>query len=135
MEQNLSEAMFGSAFKDRAFPVYAAMRERGPVTRTTLPSGEAFGLVTRYAECLELLKDDERFANDPARAMTEEEYAALFQQATQGLTPEQQAFAAETDEILSRNLLGVDPPDHSRLRRLVAIPFTPKYIEGLRPRV
>jgi cytochrome P450 len=135
MEQDLGAAMFDAAFKARAFPVYAAMRERGPVTRVALPSGEAFCLVTRYAECLEVLKDHERFANDPAHALTEEEYAELFQRATEGLTPEQQAFAAETDEILSRNLLAVDPPDHSRLRRLVAIPFTPKFIEGLRPRV
>ena len=135
MEQDLGAAMFDAAFKARAFPVYAVMRERGPVTRVSLPSGEAFCLVTRYAECVELLKDHERFANDPAHALTEEEYAALFQRATEGLTPEQQAFAAETDEILSRNLLAVDPPDHSRLRRLVAIPFTPKFIEGLRPRV
>jgi cytochrome P450 len=135
MEQDFGAAMFDAAFRERAFPVYAAMRERGPVTRVALPNGESFCLVTRYTECLELLKDHERFANDPAHALTEEEYAALFQQATERLTPEQQAFAAETDEILSRNLLAVDPPDHSRLRRLVAIPFTPKYIEGLRPRV
>ena len=44
-------------------------------------------------------------------------------------------MAAQVDEILGRNLLSVDPPDHSRLRRLVAIPFTPKYVDGLRPRI
>jgi cytochrome P450 len=135
MEQELGAAMFGSAFKARAFPVYAAMREHGAVARMALPNGESFCLVTRYAECLELLKNHERFANDPAKAMTEEEYDALFAQITEKLTPEQREFVAQTDEILSRNLLAVDPPDHARLRRLVAIPFTPKYIEGLRPRV
>ncbi len=135
MEQDLGAAMFGSEFKARAFPVYASMRQSGPVVRVALPSGESFCLVTRYAECLELLKEHERFANDPANALSEEEYAALFQQVAEGLTPEQQEFLAQTDEILSRNLLAVDPPDHSRLRRLVAIPFTPKYIEGLRARV
>lgn len=135
MEQDLGDAMFGSEFKARAFPVYAAMRERGPVTRVELPHRESFCLVTRYAECLELLKEHERFANDPANSLSEEEYAVLFQQVAKGLTPEQQEFLAQTDEILSRNLLAVDPPDHSRLRRLVAIPFTPKYIEGLRARV
>ena len=135
MEHEPGAAMFGAAFKARAFPVYAGMREKGPVSRVSLPSGETLVLVTRYAECLEMLKDHERFANDPGNALTDDEYATLFEQATAGLTPEQQAFAAETDEILSRNLLAVDPPDHSRLRRLVAIPFTPKYIEGLRPRV
>ncbi len=135
MEQDLGAAMFDAAFKARAFPVYAAMRDRGPVARIALPSGDAFCLVTRYAECLELLKDHQRFANDPIHALTEEEYDALFQQLTLQLTPEQREFAEQTDEILSRNLLAVDPPDHSRLRRLVAIPFTPKYIEGLRSRV
>ncbi|MBA2598050.1 MAG: cytochrome P450 [Chloroflexota bacterium] len=135
MESDFGAAMFGSAFKAHAFPAYAALREKGPVTRVNLRSGEAIWFVTRYAEAVELLKDHDRFANDPANAMTEDEYAQLFQQATIGLTPEQQEFAAQTDEILSRNLLAIDPPDHSRLRRLVAIPFTPKFIEGLRPRI
>jgi cytochrome P450 len=100
-----------------------------------LPTGEPIWFVTRYAEVVAMLKDDERFANDPSNALTEDEYAQLFQQATEHLTVEQQEMAAQTDEILRRNLLAVDPPDHSRLRRLVAIPFTPKFIEGLRTRV
>jgi cytochrome P450 len=135
VEQGAGETLFSSDFKARAFPVYAAMREQGPVARVDLPSGDAIWLVTRYPVAVELLKDDERFANDPESALSEEEYAQLFQQAVEDLTPEQQEMAAQTDEILSRNLLAVDPPDHSRLRRLVAIPFTPKFIEGLRPRI
>jgi cytochrome P450 len=127
--------MFSADFKARAFTVYAAMREKGPITRVALPNGESIWFVNRYAEAVEFLKDDERFANDPTNALTDEEYVQLFQQAVEGLTPEQQELAAQTDEILSRNLLAVDPPDHSRLRRLVAIPFTPKFIEGLRPRI
>jgi cytochrome P450 len=135
VEQESSTAMFSADFKERAFPIYAAMREKGPITSITLPTGEPIWFVTRYAEVLAMLKDDERFANDPSSALTDEEYAQLFQEATEHLTPEQQEMAAQTDEILRRNLLAVDPPDHSRLRRLVAIPFTPKFIEGLRPRV
>jgi cytochrome P450 len=135
VEQESSAAMFSADFKERAFTAYAAMREKGPVAGVTLPTGEPIWFVTRYVEVLALLKDDERFANDPSSALTEEEYVQLFQQATEHLTVEQQQMAAQTDEILRRNLLAVDPPDHSRLRRLVAIPFTPKYIEGLRPRV
>jgi cytochrome P450 len=127
--------MFSADFKERAFTVYAAMRENGPVASVTLPAGEPIWFVTRYAEVLAMLKDNERFANDPSNALTEEEFVQLFQQATAHLTDEQQQMAAQTDEILRRNLLAIDPPDHSRLRRLVAIPFTPKYIEGLRPRI
>ena len=135
MEQESGAALFSADFKERAFQAYAAMREKGPVASVTLPTGEPIWFVTRYAEAVVFLKDDERFANDPSSALTEEEYAQLFQQATEHLSVEQQQMAAQTDEILRRNLLAVDPPDHSRLRRLVAIPFTPKYIEGLRPRV
>jgi cytochrome P450 len=135
VEQEPGATMFSAEFKERAFKAYAAMREKGPVAGVTLPTGGPIWFVTRYAEAMALLKDDERFVNDPSNALTEEEYALLFQQATEHLTDEQQQMAAQTDEILRRHLLGVDPPDHSRLRRLVAIPFTPKYIEGLRPRV
>jgi cytochrome P450 len=135
VEQESGAALFSADFKERAFQAYAAMREKGPVASVTLPSGEPIWFVTQYAEAVAFLKDDERFANDPSSALTEEEYAQLFQQATEHLSVEQQQMAAQTDEILRRNLLAVDPPDHSRLRRLVAIPFTPKYIEGLRPRV
>lgn len=35
----------------------------------------------------------------------------------------------------SKTMLTVDEPDHRRLRLLVAKAFTPRYIEGLRPRV
>jgi len=135
VEQESGATMFSAEFKERAFKVYAAMREKGPVAGVTLPTGEPIWFVTRYAEAMALLKDDERFANDPSNALTEEEYVQLFQQATEHLTDEQQQMAAQTDEILRRHLLAVDPSDHSRLRRLVAIPFTPRYIEGLRARV
>lgn len=44
----------------------------------------------------------------------------------------------EQDPILAsifQNMLTVDPPDHSRLRRLVSKAFTPRMIEQLRPRI
>ncbi len=40
------------------------------------------------------------------------------------------------DEVREdRSMLNVDPPDHTRLRRLVSKAFTPRVIEALRPRV
>ena len=135
MDQQFGASMFGAEFKERAFPIYAAMRAQGPVARVPMPDGRHLLLLTRYDEASEFLKDHERFVNDPLHAMTEDEYAQLFDEITEGLTPEQQELAERTDRILGRHLLSVDPPDHSRLRRLVAIPFTPRYIEGLRSRI
>ncbi|MEA3077103.1 MAG: hypothetical protein QOF60_2011 [Actinomycetota bacterium] len=40
-----------------------------------------------------------------------------------------------TESRSSRAMLNLDPPDHTRLRRLVSKAFTPRVIEGLRPRV
>ncbi len=62
MEPGLGAAMFGSEFKAHTFPMYATMRDKGPVTRVNLPSGEAIWFVTRHAEAVALLKDD-----DPSR--------------------------------------------------------------------
>src|SRR6185295_5535972 len=38
-------------------------------------------------------------------------------------------------EAIMRNLLMLDAPDHTRLRRLVVKAFTPRLVESLRPRV
>src|SRR5438034_924898 len=35
----------------------------------------------------------------------------------------------------ARHVLTVDPPDHTRLRRLLSVAFTPRRVEVLRPRV
>jgi cytochrome P450 len=37
--------------------------------------------------------------------------------------------------LMRRTLLFTDPPDHARLRRLVSRAFTPRTVEGLRPRI
>src|SRR5262249_50888845 len=41
----------------------------------------------------------------------------------------------ETFQLLIQNMLGADPPDHTRLRGLVSKAFTPRMIEQLRPRI
>ena len=42
---------------------------------------------------------------------------------------------ATFDPTLRANMLSSDPPDHTRLRRLVMKAFTPRRIDGLRPRI
>jgi cytochrome P450 len=85
------------------------------------------------------------FFNRPLWLVTdyEEGSRALLDRAmtvdmTSVLTPEQLAQMPETPEVfqpLRRNILTVDPPEHTRLRKLVQPSFTASAIEKLRPRI
>jgi nocardicin N-oxygenase len=95
-------------------PMFARLRATEPVSRIRLPYGGEGWLLTRYADNRALLTDS-RFSR-----------AAAVGPDSPRLTVEPAGGSAMT--IL-------DPPEHTRLRRLVAPAFTARRIEGLRPRV
>lgn len=102
---------------------YAAMREEGPVRRLRLASGMPVWLITRHAEARAAFADV-RLSKDFRRAKE--------------VVNEQ--LPAEADrrtfvDSLAGHMLNQDPPDHTRLRKLVAKGFTAKRVEALRPRV
>jgi len=88
---------------------YALVREATPY----LDSGFGVEFVTRHAECTRILSET---------LWSHRDEADLFH-------PE----AAKAD--LPTSFLWMDPPDHTRLRRLVSRAFTPKSVTDLRPRV
>jgi cytochrome P450 len=106
-----------AAHKADAHRVYDRLREDMPVCQVMLPTREQAWLVARYDDVSNLLKD-QRFAKDPANAMTPEQLAR------HRLPPK--LFAP-----LMRNMLGMDDPDHARLKKLVQAGFTPKRIQTL----
>jgi cytochrome P450 len=107
----------GHAHKSASHAVYARLRVERPVCNVSLAGGEQAWLVTRYEDVSRLLKDD-RFAKDPANAMTPE-MLKRQRRVPSFLLP------------LTRNMLGLDDPDHARLKRLVVSAFTPKRMELL----
>lgn len=108
-------------FKANPYPYYARLRAEAPVSRVTLPTREPAWLITRYDDAALVLKD-ERFVKDTTNAMSPEQAAG-------------QPWFRKAFKALKRNLLDIDPPDHTRLRSLVHKAFTPRLIEQMRDRV
>ncbi|WP_309888601.1 cytochrome P450 [Archangium sp.] len=113
---------FGSQrFKANPFPYYARLREEAPVFRMLAPGNEPAWLVTRYEDVNQVLKHA-RLSKDRFGSMTPEQAARM-------------PWFVKFFKPLMQNMLGRDPPDHSRLRSLVHKAFTPRLIERLRSRV
>ncbi|MFB7632977.1 cytochrome P450 [Streptomyces sp. NPDC056149] len=98
---------------DDPYAACAALREAGPVHRITGTDGQPAWLVTRY--------DDVRGALADPRLSLDKRHAAPGSYRGFALPP-----------ALDANLLNMDPPDHTRIRRLVAQAFTPRRIDALR---
>ncbi|MEU8698450.1 cytochrome P450 [Streptomyces sp. NPDC048680] len=114
--------LFTWEFATDPYPAYAWLREHSPVHRTTLPSGVEAWLVTRYADAKQALADA-RLSKNPAHH-AEPAHA-------KGRT----GIPGERKAELMTHLLNIDPPDHTRLRRLVSKAFTPRRIAEFEPRV
>ncbi|HWS36973.1 MAG TPA: cytochrome P450 [Actinoplanes sp.] len=108
-------------FTDQKFindphPAYADLRRSGPVRRVALPSGLNAWLVTRYEDARRVLADPRLTKAMPVTGVS-----------AGGQPP--------LTAAISQHMLAVDPPDHTRLRRLVSAAFTVRRIEALRPRI
>ena len=114
--------LFTWEFATDPYPAYGWLREHSPVHRTTLPSGVEAWLVTRYADARQALADA-RLSKNPVHH-SERAHA----KGKVGIPGERSAD-------LMTHLLNIDPPDHTRLRRLVSKAFTPRRVAEFAPRV
>jgi len=101
------------------YPFYARLRREAPVYFSPVLRGY---ILTRHADVTALL-EDKRFS-------AERDKSTLFQR----MKPFQNLAPEFTATILS-TLLMVDPPRHTRLRRLVNKAFTPRMVSRLQPRI
>ena len=95
-------------------PDLSALRSKGPLARVRLWDGSTPWLVTRYAEQRALLSD-RRVSADTTR---------------EGFPYQTESVRARRNEALS--LIGLDDPEHARVRRMVTGAFTVRRIEQLR---
>src|SRR5271155_3258159 len=121
MGEYVRAKFFPPEFWADPFPFFARLRAEEPVYRTILPPRTPIWLVTRHDDVQTILKD-ERFAKDRANAMTPEQLR-------------KHPWIPPMFRPLERNMLDLDPPDHTRLRALVHKAFTPRLVEQMRARV
>ncbi|GAB2592085.1 cytochrome P450 [Streptomyces capparidis] len=93
-------------------PEYREVRATAPITKVRLPNNALAWLVTRHRDVRAVLADP-RFSR-----------AAVKTSPVAALAP---------NDIFNHSLIGTDPPDHTRLRRLVTKAFTARRVEALRP--
>jgi pimeloyl-[acyl-carrier protein] synthase len=110
-DPSLDADFFSPEIRSDPWPFFARLREADPVHHR--PGGD--WLLTRYADCQAVLADP-RCSSNPAHEA-------------------QPAEGSPARQAGSNLLLFLDPPDHTRLRRLVSKAFTPRRVEGLRPRI
>jgi len=103
------------------YPAYTELRARGRVIRYE-PTDQ--WLVPHHADVSALLRD-RRLGRTYQHRFTHEEFGRTAP------PPEHEPFHVLNDH----GMLDLEPPDHTRIRRLVSKAFTPRTVERLRPYV
>jgi cytochrome P450 len=117
-EAALAVMVMDPASRTDPYPVYRFLREAAPVLVTS------FGpvVLSRYRDCLSAMRDHRLGRMSGSAEAALEPY---------DLNPEDRAALARG----ARSLLFLNPPEHTRLRRLIQRAFTPHRIEELRPAI
>jgi cytochrome P450 PksS len=116
---NLQREFESPEARANPIPVYAKLRELGPVLRSTALYGDGF-VLPRYEEVVSVLKDP-RFANDRRNVP--------------GGTSLDRWWMPAILRMLVSSMVLKDPPDHRRLRNLVQKAFTPLMVDKMNGRV
>ncbi|MEU9244302.1 cytochrome P450 [Streptomyces shenzhenensis] len=109
------------SFVQTPHEVLKRLREAGPAVKVMLPNGSLVWIVTRYEEVRQALSET-KLSKD-FKGLNE----LMAKHTKEGHAPKQY------DEALVGHMLASDPPDHTRMRRLVNKAFTPRRVEGMRP--
>jgi cytochrome P450 len=103
------------------YPVFRALRERHPVLWNPATSQ---WLIARHADVDRLLRD-RRLGRTYRHVASHADFGR----------PEPPDWYAPFHELNDAGMLDLEPPDHTRLRRLVQRAFTPRTVESMRPRI
>ncbi|GGS75440.1 cytochrome P450 [Planobispora rosea] len=108
-------------FVAHPYGVYAGLRRERPVSFFE-PTGQ--WLIARHADVNALLRD-RRLGRSYLHLATHAEFGR----------PDDPEFQEPFWRVIRAGMLDVEPPVHTRLRRLVSKAFTPRMVEALRPKI
>lgn len=97
------------------------LRDGDAVSRVDTGLGMSAYLVTRYDDVRQVLSDPVRYSNTDRRSFA--------------LMGDQQLSPEELDQMQAGQLLAFDPPEHTRLRRMLTPEFTVRRMRRLEPRI
>ena len=118
----LDAAIASGDLERHPYPVYARLRREHPILRS-----ERWNtwVVSRHNEVTSALKDSAHFSS----------VGRVVRSLRRELSPEEREEVRPLIDHYSQGLINSDPPDHSRMRKLVQGSFSPKTLERLKPHV
>jgi pimeloyl-[acyl-carrier protein] synthase len=119
-EISLQELLQDPDVRRDPYPTYDRLRALGAIVDA--PFGTL--LATRHAEVFTVLRDS-RFSSNARHQVNHDQFVAMAKAVGLG----------DLEELFERVMLFADPPDHTRLRRIVGKAFTPRAVEAMRPRI
>jgi cytochrome P450 len=117
---SVKKAVFSDEILQDPYPTYARLHEEGPLHYIEVGKWAVWSIVS-HAECASIAKDPRLSAK----------------RAKQMLLPlpiSRQAEFSELARMMGLWLIFMDPPEHTRLRKLLNKGFSAAAVEGLRPR-
>ena len=102
-------------FTQNPYPTYAMLRKCSPIHRSLLTNT---WVITRYKDVETILRDYKRFSNNPQTRLKRGGHKST-------LPPGPDDYS----------VLLVDPPDHTRLRKVVSKGFNPQALKALEPQI
>jgi cytochrome P450 len=116
------KVLFTDEILQDPYPAYARLHEEGPLHYLDVDGKWALWSIVSHAECSSAAKDPRLSAK-------------RSQQMILSLPLSSQSEFGELARMLGLWLIFMDPPEHTRLRKLLNKGFSPAAIEGLRPQV
>ena len=98
------------------YEAFRRLRDDEPVSRRTEPNAKTYWAVTRYADVLTVLKNPALFSSARGGSLIGDPPPPMLEKMRDGL-------------------LHKDPPDHTRMRRMVNKAFTPRRVQELEDRI